>query len=216
MAILRGASLTPRAPDPVAFQLQPSPQNAHVNTHMYTHTWLGDRLFSNLVVVLTIAYAHQVSSIATVCELPSETTPFLLQRPALQHPSPLSHSPSQVHIYHSKNLKPQEYQPLPHVASPRLQSLARVSAGISGTISFGSPPVLSALLANQVPVWYEARSLASLLFRCLLLVPALCLPSFLGEMVPFPYLHCPRLRPTPHPEPSLAAGVGGDGEQGEE
>lgn len=76
--------------------------------------------------------------------------------------------------------------------------------------------MLSGLLANQVPVWYEARSLASLLFRCLLPVPALCLPSFPEEMVPLSYLHCPRLRATPHPEPSLAAEVGGDGEQGEE
>lgn len=74
----------------------------------------------------------------------------------------------------------------------------------------------SVLLANQVPVWYEARSLASLLFRCLLLVSALCLPSFLGNTVPFLYLHCPRLRSIPHSEPSLAAGVRGDGEQGEE
>lgn len=75
--------------------------------------------------------------------------------------------------------------------------------------------MLSGLLVNQVPVWYEARSLASLLFRCLLPVPALCLPFLLEETVPL-ISTLPRLRATPHPEPSLAAGVGGDGEQGEE
>lgn len=81
---------------------------------------------------------------------------------------------------------------------------------------FWEPP--GTPLASQVPVWYEARSLVCL-FRCHLLVPVLCLPSFLGERVPILISAFPQAQP-PHThtraQPCSAAGVGGDGEQGEE
>lgn len=52
-----------------------------------------------------------------------------------RHPNFLSHRPYQEHIYHSEGLRPQAAQALPCLASPRVQSPATGSAGLSGTIS---------------------------------------------------------------------------------
>lgn len=54
------------------------------------------------------------------------------------------------------------------------------------------------LLYCQVPLWYEARSLGFSPLQMPPSSPCHLLASFLGETVPSPCLHCPRLR-FPHP-----------------
>ena len=112
-------------------------------------------------------------------------TIFLLQCQDLHHPNFLSHSPSQAHTYHSKSLRPQASQPLPHQASPRVQSPAIVSAGISGTISLELDPIsyLSVRSSSQFGMgpgtWLLSSNVTS---RSL---PSACPPS-LGKQ---PHLH---------------------------
>lgn len=138
-----------------------------------------------------------------------------------RHPNFLSHRPYQEHIYHSEGLRPQAAQALPRLASPRVQSPATGSAGLSGTISLeaiqlstcqpGPPPRL---------VWSQEPGF-SLLQRW---PPSLC-PSpalLLEECSPSP-IPTSALFPPPFPPPQVPSrarpgsggGAGGGGSREE-
>lgn len=130
-----------------------------------------------------------------------------------RHPNFLSHRPYQEHIYHSEGLRPQAAQALPCLASPRVQSPATGSAGLSGTISLeaiqlstcqpGPPPRL---------VWSQEPGF-SLLQRwppSLCPSPALLLEECSPSPIPTSALSSPPPLRSPA-EPGLAAGEGQEG-----